>query len=188
LKLIEIRSATGADRDAIWNIFHEIVAAGDTYAFDPKMSRKDALAYWFRADTHSYVAEIDRQSVREAVALPGTAVPSTTAGTQDRAIVGTYILRPNQFGGGSHVANAAFMVASHARGGGVGHTMAEHCLSEARRLGFRAMQFNFVISTNTSAIHLWEQLGFRIVGTLPGAFRHPEKGYVDVYVMFRSLM
>jgi L-amino acid N-acyltransferase YncA len=161
---MNIRAATEADRDTIWNIFHEVVAAGDTYAFDPKMSREEALAYWFRGDTHTYVAE------------------------RDGRVVGTYILRPNQPGPGSHVANAAFMVAAHARDRGVGHAMAEHCLTESRRMGFRAMQFNFVISTNTSAIHLWKQLGFKIVGTLPGAFRHPEKGYVDVYVMFRSLL
>ncbi|PYJ46887.1 MAG: GNAT family N-acetyltransferase [Verrucomicrobia bacterium] len=161
---MEIRAATEADRDAIWNIFHEIVAAGDTYAFDPRMSREDALAYWFRPDTHTYVAE------------------------KDGRVVATYILRPNQPGPGSHVANAAFMVASDAQGSGVGRRMAEHCLSEAHRLGFRAMQFNFVVSTNESAIRLWQKLGFEIVGTLPGAFRHPQKGYVDVYVMFRSLV
>jgi len=162
--MIEIRAATEADRDAIWNIFHEIIAAGDTYAFDPKMSREEALAYWFRADTHPYVAE------------------------KGGRIAGTYIVRPNQLGPGSHVANAAFMVASDAQGFGVGRRMAEHCLNEVRRMGFRAMQFNFVISTNTPAIHLWEQLGFKIVGTLPGAFHHAEKGYVDVYVMYRSLV
>ena len=161
---MEIRAATEADRDAIWNIFHEIVAAGDIYAFDPRMSREDALAYWFRPDTHTYVAE------------------------KDGRVVATYILRPNQPGPGSHVANAAFMVASDAQGSGVGRRMAEHCLSEAHRLGFRAMQFNFVVSTNESAIRLWQKLGFEIVGTLPGAFRHPQKGYVDVYVMFRSLV
>jgi len=161
---MEIRAATEADHDAIWNIFHEIVAAGDTYAFDPRMSREDALAYWFRPDTHTYVAE------------------------KDGRVVATYILRPNQPGPGSHVANAAFMVASDAQGSGVGRRMAEHCLSEAHRLGFRAMQFNFVVSTNESAIRLWQKLGFEIVGTLPGAFRHPQKGYVDVYVMFRSLV
>ncbi len=161
---MEIRAATRADRDAIWKIFHEIVAAGDTYALDPKMSREDALAYWFRADTQTYVAE--------------------KGGT----VVGTYILRPNQLGPGSHVANAAFMVASNVQSSGVGRAMAEHCLAEARRMGFRAMQFNFVISTNTPAIHLWKQLGFKIVGTLPGAFRHPEKGYVDVHVMYRALL
>jgi L-amino acid N-acyltransferase YncA len=161
--MMKIRAATEADRDAVWNIFHETIATGDTYAFDPKMSREEALAYWFRADTHTYVAE------------------------EDGGVVGTYILRPNQSGPGSHVANAAFMVARDAEGVGVGRRMAEHCLIEARRMGFRGMQFNFVISTNTRAIHLWNQLGFEIVGTLPGAFRHPEKGYVDVYVMFRSL-
>ena len=156
--------AADSDRDAIWNIFHEVVATGDTYAFDPGMSREEARAYWFRADTHTFVAE------------------------NDRGVVGTYILRTNQAGPGSHVANAAYMVAKDARGLGAGRKMAEHSLSEARRLGFRAMQFNFVVSTNTSAIHLWQQLGFNIVGTLPGAFRHPRAGYVDVYVMFRSLL
>jgi len=185
---MQIRPATNADRDAIWNIFHEIIAAGDTYAFDPQMPREEALGYWFRADTHTYVAELDRQSVGEADGFLGTATPSPTASKQGRRIAGTYILRPNQSGPGSHVANAAFMVARDAEGAGVGRRMAEHCLTEARRMGFRAMQFNFVISTNTRAIYLWEQLGFQVVGTLPGAFRHSEKGYVDVYVMYRSLL
>jgi len=162
--LLEIRQATEADRDAIWDIFNAVVAPGDTYAFDPRISREDALAYWFREDTHTYVA------------------------ARDRHVVGTYILRANQPGSGSHVANAAFMVAPRVRGLGVGRKMGEHCLSEARRLGFRAMQFNFVVSTNEGAIRLWKQLGFKIVGTLPGAFRHPQKEYIDVYVMFRSLL
>ena len=185
---IKIRSATTKDHDAIWKIFHEIISAGDTYSLDPRMSREEALAYWFRADTQTYVAELHRQSVGEAVGFPGTATPSPTGGMKDQVIVGTYILRPNQSGGGSHVANAAFMVASDAQGCGVGRAMAEHCLNEARRMGFRAMQFNYVISTNTPAIRLWQELGFEIVGTLPDAFRHPEKEYVDVYVMFRSLL
>ena len=162
--MVEIREATAADRDAIWDIFHEVVAARDTYAFDPGMSRHDALGYWFQADTRTYVAK-----------------------SRGR-ILGTYILRPNQSGGGSHVANAAFMVAPDARGQGIGREIAEHCLSEARLLGFRAMQFNFVVSTNDSAVRLWQKLGFKIVGTLPSAFHHPEKGYVDVYVMYRSLL
>ena len=161
---MKIRVAAQADRGAILKIFHEVVAAGDTYAIDPEMSREDALAYWFSADTRTYVAD-------------------STVG-----VVGTYILRPNQSGGGSHVANAAFMVALEARGQGIGRAMGEHCLSEARRLGFRAMQFNFVVSTNESAVRLWQQLGFEIVGTLPGAFCHPESGYVDVYVMYCSLL
>ena len=162
--MLNIRPATEADCDAIWEIFHAAVAAGDTYAFDPNISREEALAYWFREDRHTHVAE------------------------QDRQVVGTYILRPNQSGGGSHVAYAAFMVARKARGQGIGRAMGEHCLSEARRLGFRAMQFNFVVSTNDAAVRLWKRFGFKIIGTLPSAFRHPEKGYVDVYVMFRSLL
>src|ERR1700730_445652 len=162
--MLNIRPATDADRDAIWEIFRDVIAAGDTYVFDPKTSREEALAYWFRAETHTYVA------------------------VQHRHVIGSYILKPNQPGLGAHVSNASFIVARNARGLGVGRGMGEHCLSEARRLGFRAMQFNFVVSTNDSAVHLWQQLGFKIVGTLPGAFRHAQKGYVDVYVMFRSLL
>ena len=165
-----------------------MIAAGDTYAFDPGMSREEALVYWFGASTHTYVAEQRAESVGEAVSFPGTATPSPTVAVKNRPIVGTYILRPNQAGPGAHVANAAYMVAQEARGLGVGRRMGEHSLTEARRLGFRAVQFNFVVSTNASAIHVWQQLGFKIVGTLPGAFRHPRAGYVDVYVMFRSLL
>src|SRR4029453_14539378 len=162
---MKIRPAIKADRDAIWNIFREVVAAGDTYALDPNISHEDALGYWFAPGTHTYVAE------QPAI-----------------GVAGTHILRPNQPGGGSHVANGAFMVAANGGGGGIGRAMAEHCLNEARRMGFRAMQFNFVISTNTAAIRLWQELGFEIAGTLPSAFRHPEKGYVDIYVMYRSLV
>jgi L-amino acid N-acyltransferase YncA len=162
--MLNIRTATDADRDATWNIFHDVVATGDTYVFDPSTSREDALAYWFAPETHTYVAE------------------------QDRHVVGSYILKPIRPGLGAHVSNASFMVATSARGVGIGRAMGEHCLNEARRLGFRAMQFNFVVSTNESAVHLWKELGFKIIGTLPGAFRHARKGYVDVHVMFRSLI
>ena len=162
---MKIRLATDADRDAIWKIFHEVVATGDTYALEPQMSRVDALSYWFAPGTHTYVAD-----------HPGIGV------------AGTYILRPNQSAGGAHVANAGFMVPASRRGQGIGRAMAEHCLNEARRLGFRSMQFNFVVSANTQAIRLWRELGFEIVGTLADAFRHPKQGYVDVYVMYRSLL
>jgi L-amino acid N-acyltransferase YncA len=182
---MKIRLATDADRDAIWNIFHEVVAAGDTYALDPHMSREDALKYWFASGTHTYVAEGDAVGDSAAVHGKPTASPTTI---RARQILGTYIVRPNQAGGGSHVANAAFMVPAIARGRRIGRAMAEHCLNEARRLAFHAMQFNFVISTNTAAIRLWHELGFKIVGTLPDVFHHPEKGYVDVYVMYRSLL
>ena len=160
---MKLRVATVSDGDAIWDIFHSVIASGDTYVFDPQMSREEALDYWFRPDAHTYVAETDGQ------------------------IVGTYILKPNQPALGSHVANAAFMVAPTARGLSIGRRMGEHCLAEARRLGFRAMQFNFVVSTNEAAVRLWQQLGFRIVGTLPGVYRHCQLGFVDAYVMFREL-
>jgi len=159
----QIRQATASDNDAIWSILRSVVVTGDTYAFDPDISRDEALAYWLHPSNWRYVAQ------------------------HQGNIVGTYILKANQPGLGSHVANAAFMVSPLARGFGVGRAMGEHSLSEARRLGFRAMQFNFVVSTNDSAVGLWQQLGFQIVGTLPGVFRHPQKGFVDAYVMFRSL-
>ncbi len=159
---MNIRQANQADEDAIWDIFRAVIAPGDTYVFAPDMPREEALAYWFRADTHTYVAESDGR------------------------VVGTYILKPNQPALGSHVANAAFMVSPSARGLGTGTRMGEHGLAEARRLGFRAMQFNFVVATNERAVRLWQQLGFSIVGTLPGAFHHAQRGFVDAYVMFRT--
>jgi ribosomal protein S18 acetylase RimI-like enzyme len=161
---VMIRRAATSDHDAIWEILREVVAAGDTYPFDPQMSREDALSYWFQNGAHTYVAE------------------------QNDHVIGSYILRPNWAGPAGHIANAAFIVAADARGQGTGRAMGEHCLSEARRFGFRAMQFNFVVSTNVRAVKLWQELGMKIVGTLPGAFRDPEKGYVDVYVMFRTLV
>jgi L-amino acid N-acyltransferase YncA len=158
-----IRPVTVDDSDAIWRIFHAVIQPGDTYVFDPEMSREEALAWWFNPACHAYVLE------------------------QDGETYGTYLLKPNQPSLGSHVANAAFMVLPTARGRGAGRWMGEHCLSEARRLGFRAMQFNFVVSTNEPAVKLWKSLGFEIVGCLPGAFRHAKLGYVDAYVMYQTL-
>ena len=164
LRVINIRLARKEDRGAIWEMFHDVISTGDVFAFDPEMSREDGLAFWCGPDKHTYVSE------------------------QNGRVCGTYYLKSNQQGGGAHIANAGYMVAPAARGHHVGRFMAEHSMSEARRLGFRAMQFNFVVSTNESAIHLWKELGFEIVGALRGAFRHPQQGYVDGYVMFRSLM
>jgi L-amino acid N-acyltransferase YncA len=162
--MIAIREASDHDRDAVWKIFQAVVATGDTYVFDPGIPRDEALAYWFHPGTLTYVAESEGR------------------------VVGTYILRPNRPGLGSHVSNAAFMVSPSARGLGIGRLMGEHCLDGARRLGYRAMQFNFVVSTNLAAVTLWQRLGFTIVGTLPGAFRHRTNGYVDAYVMFQTLL
>jgi len=162
-RLLQIRRARKEDRQAIWQIFHAVVAGGDTYVFDPNISRRKALAYWLDPKTRCYVA------------------------LSDLGMIGSYILKANQPGLGSHVANAGFMVSPSARGRGIGRAMAEHCLHEARRLGFRAMQFNFVVATNETALRLWKDLGFKIAGTLPGAFRHSRRGFVDVYVMYRRL-
>jgi len=161
---MKIRPATDADRDAIWEIFREVIAAGETYPLEQDISREDAFVYWFQRDARVFVAENNGE------------------------IVGSYTLHQNQVAGGAHVANAGFIVSNNARGQGVGRAMGEHCLAEARRLGFRAMQFNFVVSTNQSAVKLWQDLGMKIVGTLPGAFKHPTRGYVDVYVMFQEFI
>ena len=182
---MKIRPATDADRDAIWNIFHEVVAAGDTYALDPNISREDALAYWFAPGTHTYVAEGD--AVGEGDSLPGTPTASLQSPERDNCSAPTSCGLTNRVAGRTSPTQDSW--SQRALGGrGLGRAMAEHCLSEARRLGFRAMQFNYVISTNTAAIRLWQDLGFEIVGTLASAFRHPDKGYVDVYVMYRSLL
>jgi len=160
---LSIRAADTADADALWAILHAVIARGDTYVFDPATPRAAALDYWLQAEHRCHVA------------------------VHDGRVVGTYVLKANHRDLGAHVANAAFMVAPDARGLGVGRQMGEHCLAEAARLGFRAMQFNFVVSTNVAAVRLWQELGFAIVGTLPGAFRHPDQGFVDAFVMFRTL-
>lgn len=158
-----IRPATESDRGAIWTIFHEVVTAGETYPFDPNISREDGLNYWFQKGSVSYVAEIDG------------------------SVVGSYMIRPNQPSLGAHIANAAYMVSSAARGQRVGRRLCEHSLTIARELGYRGMQYNLVIATNTYAIKLYLSLGFEIIGTLPGVFKHLTLGYVDAHVMFKKL-
>jgi len=150
------------DTDAIWRIVEPIVRAGDTYALPPTMSREEALAYWLDAP-QVYVAEDGGE------------------------VVGTYVLRAIRPGGGAHVANCGYMVAPWASGRGVGRTMCVDSIARARAQGYRAMQYNFVVSTNDRAVRLYEHLGFTIAGRLPGAFAHPTQGYVDAYVMFLTL-
>jgi L-amino acid N-acyltransferase YncA len=158
-----IRPATAADHDAIWAIFHEVVAAGDTYAYDPATPREEALRLWCELPRATFVAELDGR------------------------VAGTYFLKDNQPGLGSHVANAGYMTAGWARGRGVGAAMCEQSIDAARRLGYRAMQFNLVVATNEGAIRLWQRCGFAVVGTLPAAFRHARVGFVDALVMYRML-
>ncbi len=160
---ITIRRAERTDEVAIWKILEQVIRAGETYPLPRDLSRDDALAYWFSAGHEVFVAEAGE------------------------AMVGTYYLRRNQDGGGAHVANCGYMTASTAGGRGVGRTMCEHSIARARTRGFRAMQFNFVVSTNERAVHLWQACGFAIVGRLPGAFNHPAAGLVDALVMHRAL-
>ncbi len=158
-----IRPATEADWPAILAIVKPVLAAGETYAIDRDLDEAGLRAYWMMPAHEVFVAETDGQ------------------------IVGTYYLMANQRGGGAHVANCGYMTAPEARGKGVARTMCEHSLRRARERGFRAMQFNHVVSTNVGAVGLWQKLGFEIVGTLPKAFNHPVHGFVDSYVMFRAL-
>jgi L-amino acid N-acyltransferase YncA len=158
-----IKPAGPTDLDAMWAIFQAVVATGTTYAFAPNTGRDVALAYFMGPGMASWVAEDQGRTV------------------------GMYKLLPNRRDLGSHVANASFMVDPRHAGRGVGKTMGLHCLREARRAGFLAIQFNFVVSTNTAAVMLWKKLGFAIVGTLPKAFNHRERGLVDAYVMHRFL-
>ena len=161
---MRIRRADESDFDGLWPIFQSVVAKGDTYVFSPAATRQDAFDYWFGPGVTSFVAEDD-----------------------DGRIAGMYKLIPNQRDLGAHVANASFMVNEAFRGQGIGESLGMHCLEEAKKAGFRAIQFNFVVSTNTGAVDLWKKLGFKVVGTLPEAFRHSTLGYVDAYVMYRFL-
>jgi L-amino acid N-acyltransferase YncA len=158
-----IRVAATADGDAIWEIMKPIVGAGETYTLPRDMDKESALAYWFSAEHEVFVAE------------------------ENGEIVGTYFLQTNQRGGGAHVANCGYMTAPSATGRGVARAMCAHSLERARERGFRAMQFNFVVSSNERAVRLWQRYGFKIVGHLPKAFLHPTLGYVDAYIMYRDL-
>jgi ribosomal protein S18 acetylase RimI-like enzyme len=160
---MQIRPATDSDSDSIWAILEPMIRSGETYTLPQKLSRDEALAFWREPGHEVFVAEHQSE------------------------ISGTYFLKANQGGGGSHVANCGYVTAAWATGRGVALTMCEHSLSYARSRGFTAMQFNFVVSTNERAVQLWQHLGFEIVGRLPGAFRHPTKGLVDALVMFRNL-
>ena len=162
---MRIREARPGDDEAIWAILEPIIRAGESYALPRDMSRAQALAYW-RAPGHAvFVAEQESEG----------------------GVQGTYYLRANQRGGGDHVANCGYMTAPWASGRGVARAMALHSLEEARARGFRAMQFNFVVTSNERAIRLWQGLGFATVGRIPGAFRHPGLGPLDALVMFRDL-
>jgi ribosomal protein S18 acetylase RimI-like enzyme len=160
---MKIRLATSSDTEPIWKILEPVIRAGDTYTLPADMARDEALAYWNSPGHQVFVAE------------------------EDGEILGTYFLRANQRGGGAHVANCGYMTAPWATGRGVARAMCQHSLGRAKARGFRAMQFNFVVSSNERAVGLWQRLGFKIVGRLPEAFQHPSLGAVDALVMYRIL-
>jgi ribosomal protein S18 acetylase RimI-like enzyme len=161
--MLEIRKAFEADKPEIWEIIKAVLSTGDTYVFYPATPREKMLAYWFAADKQTYVA------------------------LWENKIVGTFFLKDNQPDLGSHIANAGYMVAPEAKGKRVGTAMAEFSLEEARRLGYQAMQFNFVVKTNEVAVRLWQNLGFEIIGEIPEAFQHAEKGLMNALIMYRKL-
>jgi len=160
--MIELRKAADSDRAAIWRIIKEVIASGDTYVFPPESPEKEMLSYWLGDDKHTYVAEFDGR------------------------VVATFWIKANQPGLGSHVANAAYMVSSEMRGKGVGKEIALWSLDEARRLGFTAMQFNFVVKDNP-AVRLWQDIGFEIIGEIPDAFASAKTGLTNAYIMYRKL-
>ena len=147
----------------VWPVFSAVIASGDTYSYPSDLSMEQACAWWTAPPSRCFIAE------------------------RDGEVLGCYMLRPNQPGRGDHVANAGYMVSPQSRGQGIAGRMCEHSLQEARTAGFTAMQFNFVVSTNSAAVRLWQRHGFHIVGQVPGAFRHATLGPTDIYVMHRYL-
>ncbi|GAA3965178.1 N-acetyltransferase [Allohahella marinimesophila] len=160
---MKIREASEADIEQIWPIFHEIAAAGETYAYRRDTTKSEALSIWLASPQKTFVFE------------------------EDGRVLGTYYIKSNQQGPGDHVCNCGYMVASAARGRGLATAMCQHSQEVAIQLGYKAMQFNFVASTNGGAVLLWHKLGFATVGRLPGAFCHHSKGYVDALVMYKWL-
>jgi ribosomal protein S18 acetylase RimI-like enzyme len=160
---LDFRLAKPTDHKSLWGIIRPIIRKGGTYVFSPDISEEEMMDYWMGTDKSTYVAEMEGK------------------------IVGTFYLKPNQPGLGNHVCNAGFMVDVRESGKGIGKQMGLFALAEAKKAGYLAMQFNFVVSTNQPAIKLWQSLGFDIIGEIPKAYRHPEKGLVGVYVMYKKL-
>jgi ribosomal protein S18 acetylase RimI-like enzyme len=161
---LTIRPITAADYAALWRVLEPMIRAGETYTFPQDTTEADAVAYWTGPDRDTFVAEND-----------------------EGAIVGTYYIKANQPGRGDHVCNCGYVTAPEATGKGVARAMCAHSLEQAKARGFRAMQFNFVIATNTRAVALWHSLGFQTVGRLPGAYYHPDGRYLDALVMWRDV-
>ena len=160
---MNIREAANSDFHKIWPIFREIASTGETYAYPRNISREDAEKLWMGLPRKTFMIE------------------------EEGRIFGTYYIKTNQPGPGDHVCNCGYMVSKEARGKGFATAMCKHSQSVAIELGYKAMQFNFVASSNQGAIRLWGKLGFETVGRLPKAFYHPSRGYIDALVMYKWL-
>lgn len=161
--MIDIRPATPADWPAIWAMIEPVMRAGETLALPRDGDEETARAYWSSAEKRNFMAVADGE------------------------VLGSSYIRANQQGGGAHVANCGYLTAEAARGRGIARALCAHSIEACRRAGFRAIQFNFVVSTNDPAVHLWHSFGFDVLARLPGAFLHPRLGYVDALVMWKSL-
>jgi L-amino acid N-acyltransferase YncA len=165
---VEIREARAEDWPQIWPILAETVRAQETYALDPKLTSEQGRAFWLAGP-------------------PATEVVAVSGSSGDE-VLGTAKMGPNREGPGAHVGTASFLVSTQARGRGVGRALATYVVDWHREHGFRSIQFNAVVETNTAAVALWRSLGFTVIGTVPGAFRHPEHGYVGLHVMHLPLV
>ena len=161
--MAEIRKAEPRDKPAVWKIIEAVIAGGDTYVCAPDAPEEEMLALWFSPEKHVYVAE------------------------ENGEIVGTYWLKANQPGLGDHIGNGAYMVSPEAKGKGIGKMMALHSIDEGRRIGYHAIQFNFVVKSNTVAVNLWKSVGFSVIGEIPDAIRHSANGLTNAYIMYRKL-
>jgi len=160
---MNIREADLKDYDSIWEIFEKVIQTGDTYVFDPATPKEDLLKHWFAPYMKTFVVENANE------------------------VLGSYIIKPNQIDLGSHIANCSYMVNPKFHGQGIGKLLCAHSIEKARFLGYKAIQFNIVVSTNVTAVKLWKKFEFKIIGTIPEAFKHSELGFVDAYIMHRFL-
>jgi ribosomal protein S18 acetylase RimI-like enzyme len=178
--MLEIRKASDADKPEIWKIIRAVIATGDTYVFAPDSTEEEMISYWCSPEKHTYVALWSEQPARAGIL-------DNESSRSNGEIVGTFFLKANQPGLGAHVGNAGYMVAPEAKGKRVGRTMAEYSIEESRRLGFKSIQFNFVVKSNAVAVKLWQDVGFEIIGEIPEAFNHAENGLTNAYIMYRKL-
>jgi len=178
--MLEIRKAAEEDKPEIWKIIKAVIAPGDTYTFAPDSTEEEMIAFWCSPEKHTYVAVWSEAPQRAGIL-------DNESSRSNGQIVGTFFLKANQPGLGAHVGNAGYMVAPEAKGKRVGRTMAEYSLEESRRLGFKSIQFNFVVKSNAVAVKLWQDVGFEIIGEIPEAFNHAENGLTNAYIMYRKL-